>query len=111
MGGEGNSGGVMEKPKHHVFVCGSFRVAGDPKGICHKKDSGGLVQYLETEVNDRGPDGVTVSSAGCLKLCEQGPLIVVYPEGHWYGKMNEERIDEMLDALAEGKAAEGLLIA
>jgi (2Fe-2S) ferredoxin len=100
----------MEKPKHHVFVCGSFRVAGDPKGICHKKDSSALVQYLETEVNDRGLDGVTVSSAGCLKLCEQGPLIVVYPEGHWYGKMNEERIDEMLDALAEGKPAEALLI-
>jgi (2Fe-2S) ferredoxin len=100
----------MEKPKHHVFVCGSFRVAGDPKGVCHKKDSGGLVQYLEAEVGDRGLDGVTVSSAGCLKLCEQGPLIVVYPEGHWYGKMNEERIDEMLDALAEGKPAEALLI-
>jgi (2Fe-2S) ferredoxin len=70
-----------------------------------------LVQYLEAEVGDRGLDGVTVSSAGCLKLCEQGPLIVVYPEGHWYGKMNEERIDEMLDALAEGKPAEALLIA
>ena len=54
----------MEKPKHHVFVCGSFRVAGDPKGVCHKKDSGGLVQYLEAEVGDRGLDGVTVSSAG-----------------------------------------------
>ena len=101
----------MEKPKHHVFVCGSFRVAGDPKGVCHKKDAGGLVQYLEAEVGDRGLDGVTVSSAGCLKLCEQGPLIVVYPEGHWYGKMNEERVDEMLDALAEGKPAEALLIA
>lgn len=101
----------MEKPKHHVFVCGSFRVAGDPKGICHRKDSGALVQYLETEVSDRGLDGVTVSSAGCLKLCEQGPIVVVYPEGHWYGKMNEERIDQMLDALEEGKPAVELLLA
>ena len=101
----------MEKPKHHVFVCGSFRVAGDPKGICHRKDSGSLVQYLETEVSDRGLDGVTVSSAGCLNLCEHGPVVVVYPEGHWYGKMDEERIDQMLDALAEGQAAEALLLA
>ena len=100
----------MEKPKHHVFVCGSFRVAGDPKGICHKKDSGGLVQYLESEVSDRGLDGVTVSSAGCLKLCDQGPVVVVYPEGHWYGKMDEDRIDRMLDSLAEGKPAEELLL-
>ena len=100
----------MEKPKHHVFVCGSFRVAGDPKGICHRKDSGSLVQYLEIEVSDRGLDGVTVSSAGCLNLCEHGPVIVVYPEGHWYGKMDEERIDQMLDALAEGQPAEALLL-
>jgi (2Fe-2S) ferredoxin len=100
----------MEKPKHHVFVCGSFRVAGDPKGICHRKDSGSLVQYLETEVSDRGLDDVTVSSAGCLNLCEHGPVIVVYPEGHWYGKMDEERIDQMLDALAEGQPAEALLL-
>jgi (2Fe-2S) ferredoxin len=100
----------MEKPKHHVFVCGSFRVAGDPKGICHRKDSGSLVQYLETEVSDRGLDGVTVSSAGCLNLCEHGPVIVIYPEGHWYGKMDEERIDQMLDALAEGQPAEALLL-
>jgi (2Fe-2S) ferredoxin len=101
----------MEKPKHHVFVCGSFRVAGDPKGICHRKDSGALVQYLETEVSDRGLDGVTVSSAGCLNRCDQGPVIVVYPEGHWYGKMDEEKIDQMLDALAEGQPAAALLLA
>lgn len=101
----------MEKPKHHIFVCGSFRVAGDPRGICHRKDSGALVQYLETEVSDRGLDGVTVSSAGCLKLCEQGPVVVVYPEGDWYGKMDEERIDQMLDALEQGKQAESLLLA
>jgi (2Fe-2S) ferredoxin len=100
----------MEKPKHHVFVCGSFRVAGDPKGICHRKDSGSLLGYLETEVSDRGLDGVTVSSAGCLKLCEHGPVVVVYPEGHWFGKMDEDRIDLMLDALAEGKPAEELLL-
>jgi (2Fe-2S) ferredoxin len=86
-------------------------VAGDPKGICHRKDSGSLIGYLETEVSDRGLDGVTVSSAGCLNLCEHGPVVVVYPEGHWYGKMDEERIDQMLDALQEGKAAEELLLA
>jgi (2Fe-2S) ferredoxin len=101
----------MEKPKHHIFVCGSFRVAGEPKGICHRKDSGSLLGYLETEVSDRGMDGVTVSSAGCLKLCDQGPVVVVYPEGHWYGKMDEDRIDLMLDALEEERAAEDLLLA
>jgi (2Fe-2S) ferredoxin len=101
----------MEKPKHHIFVCGSFRVTGDPKGICHRKDSGTLVQYLESEVSDRGLDGVMISSAGCLKLCEQGPVMVVYPEGHWYGAVDEAKADGILDALEEGRAAEELLLA
>lgn len=102
---------MLEKPKHHIFVCGSFRVAGDPKGICHRKESGSLVQYLESEVADRGIDGVMVSSAGCLKVCEQGPVIVVYPEGHWYGGLDEGKVDEILDALEEGRVAEVHLIA
>src|ERR1039457_2124708 len=100
----------MEKPKHHIFVCGSFRVAGEPKGICHKKDSGSLVQYLESEAADRGLDGVTVSSAGCLKMCDQGPVMVVYPQGHWYAAVTEDKIDRVLDALEEGVAAGELLI-
>jgi (2Fe-2S) ferredoxin len=100
----------MEKPKHHMFVCGSFRVAGEPKGICHRKDSFSLIQYLESEVADRGLDGITISSTGCMKMCEQGPVIVCYPEGHWYGKMDEDRIDQMLDAMEEGNVAEELLI-
>ena len=69
----------MEKPKHHVFVCGSFRVTGDPKGICHRKDSSGLVQYLETEVSDRGLDGVTVSSAEVLDGPAEPPTTSTRP--------------------------------
>jgi (2Fe-2S) ferredoxin len=36
--------------------------------------------------------------------------MVVYPEGHWYGGVTEEKIDEVLDALADGEAATGLLV-
>ncbi len=100
----------MQKPKHHIFVCGSFRVAGEAKGVCHRKDSNGLIQYLQTEISDRGMDDVLVSSTGCLNLCEKGPLLVVYPEAHWYGEVNEEKIDEILDALEEGQPAEGMLV-
>jgi (2Fe-2S) ferredoxin len=36
--------------------------------------------------------------------------MVVYPEGSWYGDVNEEKIDEILDALQEGKEATALLL-
>ncbi len=43
----------MQKPAHHIFVCASFRVAGEAKGVCHRKDSTSLLQYLQGELSDR----------------------------------------------------------
>jgi len=100
----------MEKPSRHIFVCASFRTAGAAQGSCYKKDSSSLLQYLETELSDRDMNDVMVSSTGCLSRCENGPIMIVYPEGHWYGSVNEEKIDEVLDGLAEGTPADGLLV-
>ena len=41
----------MEKPEKHIFVCASYRVTGAPQGVCHKKGSINLLQYLETEID------------------------------------------------------------
>ncbi|MEQ9356231.1 (2Fe-2S) ferredoxin domain-containing protein [Coleofasciculus chthonoplastes] len=95
----------MQKPEHHIFVCSSFRVNGDAKGVCQKKDSTTLIQYLESEITDRGLDAL-VSSTGCMNLCNNGPVMMVYPDNYWYGNVDEEAIDEILDALEDGKPAE-----
>ena len=100
----------MNKPKHHILVCASFRTAGEAKGICNKKGAVGLLQYLETEINDRGMDSIQVSSTGCLKLCDNGPVMVVYPEGYWYARVDESAIDDILDALESGNPCEKYLV-
>jgi (2Fe-2S) ferredoxin len=100
----------VEKPDYHIFVCNSFRVGGDPQGTCNRKDATGLLQYLEGEIIDRGLNAI-VSSTGCLKLCEKGPVMVVYPGGWWYTKLNEERVDEILDAMEDGQPVEALALA
>lgn len=101
----------MKKPRHHIFVCGSFRASGSPQGVCSKKNSMGLLQYLEQELSDRGLADVSVSGAGCLKACESGPAVVVYPENWWYGRVeSEEAIDEIIDALEEGKPASAYVL-
>lgn len=99
----------MQKPTHHILVCASFRVAGEAKGVCHRKDSTSLLQYVQSELSDRDMNDVVVSTTGCLNLCEKGPVMVVYPGNYWYGEVNEEKIDDILDALKDGKAAEGQL--
>ena len=101
----------MKKPKHHIFVCGSFRVSGEPQGVCSKKGSMHLLQYLEGELADRGMHDVIVSSTGCLKVCDRGPALVVYPENLWYGKVeSEQAIDEIVDAIESGTPAAAYLI-
>ncbi len=100
----------MEKPKHHLFICSSSRVSGEPKGVCIRKDARDLILYVQTELNDRGMSDCIVSNTGCLKLCDHGPVMVIYPEGYWYGNISEDTIDQILDALEEGNSVEELLI-
>jgi len=94
----------MSIPEHQILVCASFRAAGAPQGICHKKGALGLLGYLETELSDRGLTGVSVASTGCLKFCDKGPVLVVQPENWWYGGVDEAAIDEILDGLEAGQA-------
>ncbi|MGC8659636.1 MAG: (2Fe-2S) ferredoxin domain-containing protein [Desulfomonilaceae bacterium] len=100
----------MNKPDYHIFVCASFRGT-EAKGKCIKKESLRLIPYLEEELADRGLNAM-VSSTGCLKLCEEGPVMIIYPQGYWYRTVNsEEVVDEILDALEDGKPAESYLLA
>ena len=100
----------MEKPKYHIFLCASFRAGGDPKGACHKKGSVELLPYIENEILDRGLDA-QITSTGCLKACDDGPVMVIHPWGYWYGKVESEgAVDEILDALEDGQIAEDFLI-
>lgn len=98
----------MPKPTYHLMICNSYRTTGQPQGVCNKKDAGSLPQYLETEISDRGLDAM-VSTTSCFKMCEKGPVLVVYPQGWWYGGITEDRIDEILDALEEDRAADGAI--
>jgi (2Fe-2S) ferredoxin len=100
----------MQKPLHHILVCNSFRANGAPQGACNKKGAVTLMQYLEEGLADRGIDNVTISLTNCLNVCDRGPAMVVYPQNYWYGKVSEEVIDAMLDALQKGQPAEQFLM-
>lgn len=101
----------MEKPKHHIFVCSSFRASGEPQGVCFKKGAGDFLPYIMNELADRGMNDVMISSTGCLKVCDRGPAMVIYPANHWYGNIdNTDAIDEILDALEKNQASEKYLL-
>ena len=54
---------------------------------------------------------IRINSAGCLDRCEEGPVIVVYPEGTWYTYVDEKDLDEIIDEhLKNGRIVERLKI-
>jgi (2Fe-2S) ferredoxin len=91
----------MKKPQYHFFLCNSFRANGEPQGACNKQGATDLLQYLQSEITDRGIDAM-VSMTSCLNVCEKGPVLVVYPHELWYYEITEQKLDEILDALQDG---------
>jgi (2Fe-2S) ferredoxin len=100
----------MKRPTFHILVCNSFRTSGEPQGVCHKKDAIDLLPLLEEGLVERGLDAL-VSTTGCLKVCDRGPALVIHPNNWWYGNVTEDKIEEILDALVEGRAVDEYLIA
>lgn len=101
----------MAKPNRHILVCASFRSSGAPQGACARKGSQDLLAYLETELADRGMSDVAVTATGCMKVCDRGPALVVYPQNRWYGGIEgEAQVDAVLDALEAGSDASEYLL-
>lgn len=100
----------MNKPTHHLFICGSIRANGEPKGVCCNNDSLALLSYTQSEIKDRMLDDVEVAMTGCMNMCTRGPVVIDYPSGRFYEKANEALIDEILDAIEEGEVCKTNLI-
>ena len=50
------------------------------------------------------------SKVDCLRVCEQGPIAVVYPEGAWYRLVDEDAVDRIIEEhLIGGVIVEDLL--
>ncbi len=68
--------------------------------------------YVKSRVKEMGLAGagrVRINTAGCLDRCEEGPCLVVYPEGVWYTFVDESDLDEIIDShLLEGRVVERL---
>ncbi len=88
----------MVQPKYHVFICTSCRVNGQQKGFCYSKNSVDIVERLMEEIEDRGLSGdVVINNTGCFGICDKGPIIVVYPEGIWYGNVSEGDVERIVE--------------
>ncbi len=98
--------------KYHAFFCTNQRPDGQP--CCNSLGGDKLRNYAKDRVKAVGLDQnnqVRINAAGCLGRCDQGPLMVVYPEGTWYTYVDQEDIDEIVDShFGKGQVVERLKI-
>lgn len=69
--------------RRHIFLCAD---QSKPK-CCSREDGLASWEFLKGRLKElelTGPGGVYRTKANCLRLCEHGPIAVVYPEGVWY---------------------------
>jgi (2Fe-2S) ferredoxin len=88
----------MSYYKHHVFFCCNRRDPGE--NCCQNHNADEMRDYAKGRVKALGLAGqgkVRVNKAGCLDRCDEGPVIVVYPEEVWYTYVDKADIDEIIE--------------
>lgn len=90
--------------RRHVFVC----LGPD---CCAPAEGERLWEHVKRRVRETGLP-VMRTRAACLRICHGGPWLVVYPDGVWYGGVDPDRFDRILqEHLIEGRPVEAWVAA
>ena len=102
----------MSYYERHVFFCCNQRQNGET--CCNDRGASEMRAYAKDRVRELGLKGkgkVRINQSGCLDRCDEGPVIVVYPEAVWYTYVDKADIDEIVEEhLKNGRVVDRLRI-
>lgn len=98
----------------HLLLCATPSLP-----LCHDDGTGAASwERLKTLVRSHGledpdrPEGVVLrSKVDCLRLCQGGPVLLIWPEGIWYGGVTPERVERIVvDHLLGGQPIDAWIV-
>ena len=89
--------------RSHVLICGGTG--------CNSSGSAHLETALEKELAAKGiQDEIKIVKTGCFGLCALGPVMIVYPEGTFYSRVQVDDIPEIVEEhLLKGRIVDRLV--
>ncbi len=93
----------MELARAHVLVCGG---TGCTSSGCEK-----IINELNVNLEKYGlTDEINVIKTGCFGLCALGPVVIVYPEGCFYSRVEPSDVEKIVEEhLLKGRVVKDLL--
>ena len=82
--------------RRHIFLCADQT---NPK-CCDRERSVEAWEFLKKRLKQLGLSengGILRTKANCLRICEGGPIAVVYPEGTWYRACDPPVLQRIID--------------
>ncbi len=102
----------MSYYQQHVFFCVNQRA--DGAVCCNNCNAQEVRDYAKKQIKSlklSGAGKIRINNAGCLDRCDEGPVIVIYPEETWYTYVDKEDVDEIIEEhLKNGRVVERLKI-